>query len=156
MIDNYLTADPALPSITGAYGAHTNYVAVLKGLNFDTLYQYKVTGPGMPSGGFVSSFRTRKTSATFSFIVEGDEGYFPTVPNSTPARVIDYEARIAHLIYNNASISVPNEPLRPAPDFILNTGVYLACGYQRFPRFDHRRYQHRRQGADRPYEQLLL
>ena len=57
----------------------------------------------MPSGGFVSSFRTRKTGATFSFIVEGDEGYFPTVPNSTPARVIDYEARIAHLIYNNAA-----------------------------------------------------
>jgi hypothetical protein len=29
VIDNYLAADPSLPTIPGAYGAHTNYTAVL-------------------------------------------------------------------------------------------------------------------------------
>jgi uncharacterized repeat protein (TIGR01451 family) len=122
VVDNYLAADPSLPSIPGAYGAHTNYTAVLSGLEFDTVYQYSVSGPGMPSGGFTSDFRTRKRGSKFTFAVVGDEGFFPTVPNSTPAFVVDYEARIAHLINNTDKISLPNEPALPSPDIIVNTG----------------------------------
>ncbi len=122
VIDNYLAADPSLPSIPGAYGAHTNYTAVLSALQYDTEYSYRVTGPGMPNGGFASSFHTRKVGPVYSFAVEGDEGYFPVDPNVTPSLVIDYEARIAHLIYDAANIQLANQPSRPEPDFILNTG----------------------------------
>jgi hypothetical protein len=122
VVDNYLAADPALPAVPGAYGAHSNYVAVLKGLRYDTEYRYAVTGPGMPANGFASSFHTRKRSSNFSFAVEGDEGFFPVVPNSNPARIIDFEARIIHLIYDAAEIHLPNEPDRPSPEFVLNTG----------------------------------
>ena len=122
VVDNYLAADPALPAVTGAYGPHSNYVAVLRGLRYDTEYKYRVTGPGMPSGGFTASFHTRKRGPVFSFIVEGDEGFFPTVPNSDPATIVDYEARIAHLIYNTADLDVRHLPSRPSPDFIINTG----------------------------------
>ena len=45
VVDNYLAADPALPPIPQAYGAHSNYTAVLSGLACDTQYQYRVTGP---------------------------------------------------------------------------------------------------------------
>ncbi len=51
VVDNYLAADPTLPTIPGAYGAHTNYIAVLSGLRFDSVYSYTVTGPGMPAAG---------------------------------------------------------------------------------------------------------
>ena len=122
VVDNYLAADPALPAVAAAYGAHSNYTAVLAGLKYDTHYRYRVTGPGMPAGGFAASFYTRKRGPVYSFVVVGDEGYFPVVPNATPAVVVDYEARIAHLIHNAAKISLPNEELRPEPDFILNTG----------------------------------
>jgi calcineurin-like phosphoesterase family protein/uncharacterized protein DUF11 len=122
VIDNYLVADPSLPAIPGAYGAHTNYTAVLSGLRYDTQYQYRVTGPGMPSGGFTSSFHTRKRAHVYSFVVVGDEGFFPTVPNSDPAVIVDYEARIAHLIHDTANLSVPGAPPLPPSDFILNTG----------------------------------
>jgi hypothetical protein len=122
VVDNYLAADPTLPTAPGAYGPHSNYTAVLGGLRYDTEYHYVVTGPGMPSGGFSASFRTRKREPVFSFAVEGDEGYFPFVPNSNPARVVDYEARIAHLIYDAQKIPLPNQPSRPAPEFILDTG----------------------------------
>ena len=122
VVDNYLAADPSLPSIPGAYGAHTNYTAVLAGLEFDTVYQYSVSGPGLPSGGFISDFRTRKQGPKFSFAVVGDEGFFPVVPNANPARVVDYEARIAHLINNTDKISLPNVPVLPSPEFIVNTG----------------------------------
>src|ERR1700722_6236410 len=122
VVDNYLSADPSLPTIPGAYGAHTNYTAVVAGLEYDTVYQYSVTGPGMPGGGFTSDFRTRKRGPKFSFAVVGDEGFFPTVPNSSPAIVVDYEARIAHLINSIDKISLPNEPLLSSPDLILNTG----------------------------------
>ena len=122
VIDNYLAADPSLPAIPGAYGAHTNYTAVLSGLRYDTQYQYRVTGPGMPSGGFTSSFHTRKLGNVYSFVVVGDEGFFPTVPNSDPAVIVDYEARIAHLIHEAPSLSVPGVPALPPSDFILNTG----------------------------------
>ena len=122
VIDNYLAADPSLPPVPGAYGAHTNYTAVLSGLRYDTVYHYRVTGPGMPSGGFSSWFQTRKLGPVYSFAVEGDEGYFPVVPNSDPARIIDYEARIAHLVYDAAKIPLANQPSRSEPDFILDTG----------------------------------
>lgn len=122
IIANYLSADPALPTIPGAYGPHTNYTAVLRGLNYDTEYRYVVTGPGMPNGGFSASFRTRKNGSVFSFAVEGDEGFFPVVPNSNPARIVDYEARIAHLIFDAAKIPLTNQAPRPEPDFVLNTG----------------------------------
>ena len=122
VIDNYLAADPSLPTIPGAYGAHSNYTAVLSGLRYDTQYQYRVTGPGMPSGGFSSSFHTRKLGHVYSFVVVGDEGFFPTVPNSAPAVIVDYEARIAHLIHDTASLSVAGVPQLPPSDFILNTG----------------------------------
>ena len=122
VVDNYLAADPALPTIPGSYGAHSNYTAALRDLRYDTVYHYRVTGPGMPSGGFASSFRTRKLGDDYSFVVVGDEGFFPVVPNSTPARIVDYEARIAHLIHNAADISLPNQPARPPADFILDTG----------------------------------
>ena len=39
VVDNYLAADPALPAIPGAYGAHANYTAVLSGLKYDTIYK---------------------------------------------------------------------------------------------------------------------
>lgn len=119
VIDNYLAADPSLPTIPGAYGAHTNYTAVLSGLRYNTTYHYRVTGPGMPSGGFAASFRTREVDPVFSFAVEGDEGFFPVANAST---IVDYEARIAHLVYNAANIELPNEPKRPEPAFILDTG----------------------------------
>jgi len=122
VVDNYLAADPALPAIPGAYGAHANYTALLSGLKYDTEYQYRVTGPGMPTGGFTATFRTRTRSPVFSFIVTGDEGFFPTVPNANPAVVINYEARIAHLIYNAANLSVPGVPRLPSADLLLNTG----------------------------------
>ena len=122
IVDNYLAADPTLPTVPGAYGAHSNYSAVLRGLRYDTTYHYVVMGPGMPSGGFAASFHTRKRGPVFSFAVEGDEGYFPVVPNSTPARIVDYEARIAHLVYNAANIQLPDQATRPEPDFIVDTG----------------------------------
>src|SRR5215469_6962068 len=122
VVDNYITADPSLPVSPSSYGAHSNYTAVLKGLNYDSTYYYKVTGPGMPSGGFTASFHTRKRGDAFSFAVEGDEGYFPVVPNSSPATIVDYEARIAHLVYNAANIPVEGSSSRPPVDFVLDTG----------------------------------
>ena len=122
VVDNYLAADPSLPTIPTAYGAHSNYTAVLPSLSYDTQYHYRVTGPGMPAGGFSSSFHTRKRESFYSFVVVGDEGYFPVVPNASPALIVDYEARIAHLIYNAGNIPLANQPSRPPADFIVNTG----------------------------------
>jgi uncharacterized repeat protein (TIGR01451 family) len=122
IVDNYLAADTALPTIPGAYGPHSNYTAVLSHLRYDTQYEYRVTGPGMPAGGFASTFRTRKRGPVFSFVVDGDEGFFPVVPGSTPARIVDFEARIAHEIFDAAHIQLPGEPARPEPDLILDTG----------------------------------
>jgi hypothetical protein len=122
VIDDYLAADPSLPAVAGAYGAHSNYTAVLGGLKYDTEYRYRVTGPGMPAPGFAATFHTRTRGPVFSFAVTGDEGFFPAVPSSNPARVVDYEARIAHLIHNVASLNVPGIPRLPAADFVVNTG----------------------------------
>ncbi|HEX4544290.1 MAG TPA: metallophosphoesterase [Candidatus Acidoferrum sp.] len=122
VVDNYLSADLALPPIPTASGPHSNYAAVLKNLAYDTTYFYRVTGPGMPAGGFTSFFHTRKQGDHFSFIVQGDEGFFPPVPNSNPSRLADYEARIVHLMYNTQNLSVPGAPQLPHPDIALNTG----------------------------------
>jgi uncharacterized repeat protein (TIGR01451 family) len=119
VVDNYLAADPSLPPIPGDYGAHTNYTAFLAGLRYDTQYHYRVTGPGMPSGGFAASFRTRKLDSVFSFAVEGDEGYFPVANAST---IVDYEARIAHLIYDADKVQLSDESRLHAPEFIVDTG----------------------------------
>lgn len=120
VVDNYLAADPSLPAIPAAYGAHVDYYAVLSGLSYASTYYYRVTGPGLPSNGFTALFNTRKQGSVFSFAVEGDEGYFPAVPNSTT--IVDYEARIAHLINNISSLNVTGFPGRPSADIILNTG----------------------------------
>ena len=81
----------------------------------------------VPAGGFSASFHTRTRSGSFSFVVVGDEGFFPVVPNSSPPAIVDYEARIAHLINNTANLSVPGVPRLPAADLILNTGdnIYI-------------------------------
>jgi hypothetical protein len=82
VVDNYLSVDPTLASLVQATasGAHSNYSAVLADLEYNTDYFYRVSGPGMPTGGFAASFHSRKRGDDFSFIVEGDEGFFPTVP----------------------------------------------------------------------------
>lgn len=120
VVDNYLAADPSLPAIPTAYGAHTNYYAVLGGLSYGATYFYRVSGPGLPGTGFTATFKTRKQSSVFSFAVEGDEGYFPAVPNTST--IVNYEARIAHLINNVDKLPVAGFPARPAADIILNTG----------------------------------
>ena len=124
VVDNYLAADPTLPVPPTASGPHSNYSAVLKGLEYDTTYFYNVSGPGMPSGGFAASFHTRKRGDSFSFIVQGDEGFFPSVPvpPGTAARMADYEARIIHLMYDVQNLSVPGAPKLPKADLALNTG----------------------------------
>jgi len=76
----------------------------------------------MPQGGFTASFHTRRRGGDFSFLVQGDEGFFPSVPNSNPPRLADYEARIIHLMYNVQILSVPGAPKFPRPDLALNTG----------------------------------
>jgi hypothetical protein len=77
--------------------------------------------------GFVSSFHTRKTSGHFAFQVQGDEGYYPNIPGTTPPLTANYEARIINTMFNAASLLLPGQPRLPAPDFALNTGdnVYI-------------------------------
>jgi len=120
VVDNYLAADPALPVPAHAYGAHVNYVAVLRNLKPDSTYSYKVTGPGLAASGFNSWFPTRKTSDHFAFTVMGDEGFFPV--QNTGTYVTDYFARIVHLMYNADKITLPGQPTRPAQEFAINTG----------------------------------
>ena len=122
VVNNYLAADPTLPVPPTAPGAHSDYSAVLKNLAYDTTYFYRVGGPGMPTGGFTASFHTRKQGDQFSFLVQGDEGFFPPEPGTNPSRLADYEARIVHLMYNVENLSVPGAPQLPHPDLALNTG----------------------------------
>ena len=122
VVDNYLSADPSLPVPPTAPGRHSNYAAVLKGLDYNTTYFYRVTGPGMPSGGFAASFHSRTRDDQFSFLVQGDEGFFPVEPNSNPPRLADFEARIIHLMYNVHHLKVHGVPNLPKPDLALNTG----------------------------------
>src|SRR5215467_14633245 len=130
VVDNYLAADPQFSSLTlpFRYGAHSDYSAVLKPLDYATTYFYKVTGPGMPAGGFVSSFHTRKRNGHFVFQVQGDEGYYPNIPGTNPPLVSNYEARIINTMFNAASLSLPGQPTLPPPDLALNTGdnIYIA------------------------------
>src|SRR5215471_7219153 len=130
VVDNYLAADPQFSSLIlpFQYGAHSNYTAVLRDLDYDTTYSYKVTGPGLPDGGFISTFHTRKTGLHFQFQVQGDEGYYPGIPGTNPPLVANYEARIINTMFNAANLSVPGVPQLSAPDFALNTGdnIYVA------------------------------
>ena len=64
VVDNYLAADPSLPAVAGAYGAHSNYTVVLGGLEYDTEYRYRVSGPGMPAPGFVAAVAATRSPAT--------------------------------------------------------------------------------------------
>jgi hypothetical protein len=122
VVDNYLAADPTLPVPPTATGPRVNYSAVLAGLRYDTRYSYVVRGPGLPAEGFRAAFRTRKRSGHFSFLVQGDEGFFPVVPNSSPARIADYEARIVHLMYDSHRLRLPHAEPLPEADLALNTG----------------------------------
>lgn len=122
VVDNYLSADVTLPVPPTASGPHSNYAAVLKNLAYDTTYFYRVTGPGMPVEGFTAFFHTRKRSDEFSFLVQGDEGFFPPVPGSNPARLADYEARIVHLMYSTENLSISGVPPLPHADLALNIG----------------------------------
>lgn len=130
VVDNYLSADPLFSSfaISTAYGAHTDYYGVLTGLKYDSLYYYRISGPGMPAGGFTSSFHTRSRESRVSFQVQGDEGYYPGIPNT--ALVANYEARIVHTMYDVDQLALPGQPKLPRPDLALNTGdnVYVAGG----------------------------
>jgi len=121
-VDNYLSADSSLPVPPTASGPHSNYYAVLRNLEYDTTYYYTVTGPGLPPAGFAASFHTRKRGDRFSFLVQGDEGFFPVVPNANPARSSDYEARIIHLMNNVQNLNVPGAPQFPKADLALNCG----------------------------------
>src|SRR5262245_5066939 len=129
VVDDYLSADPQFSALTlpFKYGAHVNYVAVLASLDYATTYVYRVTGPGMPAGGFVSSFHTRKRDGHFAFQVQGDEGYYPNIPGTNPPLVANYEARIINTMFNVASLSLPGQPALPPPDLALNAGdnVYI-------------------------------
>ena len=129
VVDNYLSADTQFDalSLPFKYGAHSDYTSVLSDLSYDTTYFYKVSGPGLPTAGFVSSFHTRKTGDHFVFQVQGDEGYYPNIPGTSPPLVADYEARIINTMFNVANLSLPGQPHLPPPDFALNTGdnVYV-------------------------------
>jgi uncharacterized repeat protein (TIGR01451 family) len=119
VVNNYLAADSSLPAVPAASGPRSNYTAVLKGLNYDTTYYYSVTGPGIASTA--SSFRSRTQSGQFSFLVEGDEGFFPAEPGSPPTTA-NFEGRIAHLMYNVKNISLSGQPSLPQASLALNTG----------------------------------
>jgi len=121
VVNNYLAADTTLPVVASAPGPRSNYTAVLTGLSYDTTYYYNVSGPGLPPAGAGASFRTRTRSGQFSFLVEGDEGFFPAEPGS-PAAIANYEARIVHLMYNVQNLSLPGVSALPAPSLALNTG----------------------------------
>jgi len=121
VVDNYLTADPALPIPPTAPGTRINYYTLLNDLDYDTKYSYRVTGPGLPAGGFTASFHTRKRNEPFSFEVMGDEGFFPPDPSNQPD-LANFEARIVHEMYNVQNLSVPGQGRLPKPDLALNTG----------------------------------
>jgi hypothetical protein len=122
VVDQYLSADPVLSalSIPTAYGPHVDYSAVLSGLKYHEEYFYRVSGPGLPAGGFQGSFHTRKRGDRFSFQVMGDEGFFPGISGSP--RIENWEARVIHTMYHAQELSFPGEPQLPRPDLALVTG----------------------------------
>lgn len=122
VVDNYLTADPTFASlvIPTAYGAHTDYYGLLSGLRFETRYYYRVSGPGLPAGGFTASFATRTRQDHYSFQIQGDEGYYPGIPKAQPTdptRVADYEARIIHTMFNVDQLSFAGPAETPPAGF---------------------------------------
>jgi hypothetical protein len=129
VVDNYLSADPQFSALVlpFRYGAHSNYTAVLRNLQYDRTYFYTVSGPGLPAGGFTSSFHTRTRRGHFVFQVQGDEGYYPNIPGTNPPLTANYEARIINTMFNVAGVSFPGQPAFRRPDFALNTGdnVYV-------------------------------
>jgi len=129
VVDNYLSVDPQFAGLTlpFRYGAHSNYTAVLRNLEYDRTYVYTVTGPGLPAGGFTSSFHTRTRGSHFVFQVQGDEGYYPNIPGTNPPLTANYEARIINTMFNVAGVSFPGQPAFRRADFALNTGdnVYV-------------------------------
>jgi hypothetical protein len=124
VVDNYLSADRQFDALTlpFRYGAHADYSAILGNLQYNRTYFYKVTGPGLPAGGFVASFRTRTQGGWFAFQVQGDEGYYPAIPNTNPPLVAIYEARIINTMFNAANLRLQGQPQLPAARFALNTG----------------------------------
>jgi hypothetical protein len=129
VVDNYLSTDSQFASLVlpFRYGAHSDYVAVLSDLRYDTTYIYIVTGPGLPASGFGSSFHTRTRGRHFVFQVQGDEGYYPNIPGTSPPLVANYEARIINMMFNVGSLSFPGQPWFRRADLALNTGdnVYV-------------------------------
>src|SRR5215471_1093977 len=129
VVDNYLSADPQFSALVlpFRYGAHSNYTAVLRNLDYDSAYVYTVSGPGLPMGGFTSSFHTRTRGNHFVFQVQGDEGYYPNIPGTNPPLTANYEARIINTMFNVAGVSFAGQPAFRRPDLALNTGdnVYI-------------------------------
>jgi uncharacterized repeat protein (TIGR01451 family) len=129
VVDNYLSVDPQFANLVlpFRYGAHSDYSAVLTDLRYDTTYIYRVKGPGLPASGFVSSFHTRTMSDHFVFQVQGDEGYYPNIPGTSPPLTAIYEARIINTMFNVAAVSFPGQPAFRRADLALNTGdnVYV-------------------------------
>ena len=140
VVDNYLSADaqfaPILSTLQNVYGAHVDYFTPLTGLAYNTTYAYTVTGPGLPANGFTGTFHTRKTGNTFSFEVQGDEGFYPnasTDPTHPSKNVVNYEARIIREMYDLPTLAFqnfafPQSQSLPPPDLALNTGdnVYIS------------------------------
>src|SRR5260370_10205221 len=52
IVNNYLSADPALPVPPTAPGARTDYFALLSGLDYDTTYFYRFLPPFRPRHAF--------------------------------------------------------------------------------------------------------
>ncbi len=120
VIDNYLSVDSSLPVPPTAPGPRVNYYALLRGLDYDTEYTYVVHGPDLPTSGFRATFRTRPRTGRFSFLVQGDEGFFPVESDSPFAS--DFEARIVHEMNDVRNLRFPGEDPLPDGDLALNTG----------------------------------
>jgi hypothetical protein len=120
VVDNYLAADPTLPVPPAATGPRVNYYALLTGLELGTEYSYRVRGPGLGPEGFHASFRTRSHSGHFSFLVQGDEGFFPA--EASPPFIADFEARIVHEMNDVHDLRIPEVGTLPRADLALNTG----------------------------------
>jgi hypothetical protein len=120
VIDNYLAADPSLPVPPTATGPRVNYYALLSGLELDTEYTYRVRGPGLSANGFQATFHTRSHSGHFSFLVQGDEGFFPA--EATSSFIADFQARIVHEMNDVRNLHVAGVGSLPRADLALNTG----------------------------------
>jgi hypothetical protein len=52
----------------------------------------------------------------FVFQVQGDEGYYPNIPGTTPPLVANYEARIINTMWNVSNLSFTGQPAFSRPD----------------------------------------